>query len=124
MSSRATGLWKCNVIYEGRLLSALDGMGVARHELSLPRDGFLTFRVPETVNVGNESMVEVKDGVTTILTDQFGSFAAMPVKEPYPTVTVAGKFSPVDKKDTYPASVEFTNTATGQVFLSVATNGE
>ena len=48
----------------------------------------------------------------------------MATKEAYPTVTVSGRFSPLSKTDTYPASVEFTNTATGQRFLAVANNGE
>jgi hypothetical protein len=115
---------KCNVTYDGKQLSALDASGVARHELALPRDGLLSFRIPENVDVENESMVEVKDGEMTVLLVNFGSIAPMPMKEPYPTVTVSGKFSPLDKKDTYPASIEFTNTATGQVFLAVAVNGE
>jgi hypothetical protein len=115
---------KCNVTYNGKQLSALDAFGVARHTLALPRDGLLGFRIPEYVDVENESMVEVKDGETRVLLVKFGSLAAMPVKEAYPTVTVSGKFAPLDKKDTYPASVEFTNTATGQVFLAVAVNGE
>jgi len=115
---------KCNVAYDGKQLSALGAFGVARHVLSLPRDGVLSFRIPEFVDVENESIVEVKDGEMPIFVDKFGSLAAMTIKEAYPTVTVSGKFSPMDRKDTYPASVEFTNTATGQVFLAVAVNGE
>jgi len=115
---------KCSVTYDGKRLSALDAFGVARHELNLPRDGLLSFRIPEFVDVENESMVEVRDGETSIFTGKFGSLAAMTIKEAYPTVTVSGKFAPLDKKDTYPASIEFTNTATGQVFLAVAVNGE
>jgi hypothetical protein len=115
---------KCNVTYDGKKLSALDASGVARHALHLPRDGLLSFRIPEAVDVENESMVEVRDGEMPILVDRFGSLAAMPVKEPYPTVTVSGRFTPLNKTDIYPASVEFTNAATGQVFLAVATNGE
>jgi hypothetical protein len=115
---------KCNVWYDGKQVSALDASGVARLELPLPRDGTLYFRIPETWDVENESMVEVKDGLASILVEKFGSLATTPVKEAYPTVTVSGKFAPLSKTDTYPASVEFTNTATGQVFLAVAVNGE
>jgi len=114
----------CSVTYDGKQLSALDSSGVARHRLPLPRDGSLSFRIPEFVDVENESTVEVKDGETILLTVKFGSLAAVPVKEAYPTVTVSGKFSPLSKKDTFPSSVEFTNAATGQVFLAVAVNGE
>jgi len=114
----------CSVTYDGKQLSALDASGVARHALTLPRDGFLSFRIPEFVDVENESMVEVKDGETPIFSEKFGSLAAMAMKEAYPTVTVSGRFTPLSKTDTYPASVEFTNTATGQVFLAVAVNGE
>jgi len=115
---------KCSVWYDGKKLSALDASGVAMTELPLPRDGMLYFRIPETWEVENETMVEVKDGPTTILLEKFGSFAAMPIAEGFPTVTVSGRFTPLSKTDTYPASVEFTNTATGQVFLAVAVNGE
>jgi len=115
---------KCGVSYDGRQLSALDSAGVARLELLLPRAGVLTFRIPETVNPDNDAMVEVKDGARSIFQDKFGLLAAMPVREAYPTVTVSGVFSPLNKTDAYPASVEFTNAATGQVFLAVATNGE
>jgi hypothetical protein len=114
----------CSVTYDGKRLSALDSSGVARHALPLPRDGSLRFRIPEFADVENESTVEVKDGETILLTVKFGSLAAVPVKEAYPTVTVSGKFSPLSKKDTFPSSVEFTNTATGQVFLALAVNGE
>jgi hypothetical protein len=48
---------KCRVSFDGKQLRALDPAGVARYELSLPRDGVLYFRIPETVNVDNESMV-------------------------------------------------------------------
>ena len=115
---------KCNLTYEGKQLSALDPSGVARTELPLPRDGLLNFRIPETMNLDNESMVEVKDGTRSILLDKFGSLATTPVKEAYPTVTVSGGFSPLSKPDTYPSSIQFTNSATGQVFLAVTTNGQ
>jgi hypothetical protein len=48
---------RCRVSFDGKQLRALDPAGVARYELSLPRDGVLNFRIPETVNVDNESMV-------------------------------------------------------------------
>jgi hypothetical protein len=115
---------KCSVSYDGKQLSALDPAGVARYELPLPRDGLLNFRIPESVNIDNESTVEVKDGVRSISMDKFGSIAAMPTKEGYPTVTVSGRFSPLNKVDTYPASVEFTNTTTGQIYLAVISNSE
>lgn len=69
-------------------------------------------------------MVEVKDGDRSIGLEKFGSIAAMPTKEAYPTVTVSGRFSPLNKTDVYPASVDFTNTATGQKFWAVVTNGK
>jgi hypothetical protein len=69
-------------------------------------------------------MVEVKDGDTSIDMERFGSIAVMPTKEEYPTVTVSGRFSPANKMDSYPASIEFTNTATGQKSWAVVTNSE
>jgi len=115
---------KCKVSYDGKQLSALDPAGVARSELPLPRDGVLNFRIPETINVDNESVVEVRDGDRPIAVEKFGSIVVMPTTEAYPTVTVSGKFSPLARADTYPASVEFTNTTTGQKYLAVFTNGE
>jgi hypothetical protein len=115
---------RCNVSYNGTRLSALDPAGVARLELPLPRDGVLNFRIPEAVNLDNESMVNVKDGDRLIQAEKFGSIGLMPTKEEYPTVTVSGKLSPENKEDSYPSSIEFTNTVTGQKFLAVVTNGE
>jgi hypothetical protein len=115
---------KCKVSYDGKQLSALDPAGVARSELPLPRDGVLNFRIPETVNLDNESMVEVRDGDRSMELVKFGSIGILPAKEAYPTVTVSGRFSPLNKADVYPASVEFTNAVTGQKFLAVAINGE
>jgi hypothetical protein len=115
---------KCRVSYNGTQLSALDPAGVARYELPLPRDGVLNFRIPEAVNLDNESMVEVKDGDRSIDMEKFGSIALMPTKEAYPTVTVSGRFNPMNRSDSYPASVEFTNNATGQRYWAVVTNSE
>jgi hypothetical protein len=116
---------KCRVSYDGKQLSALDPAGVARSELPLPRDGVLNFRIPETVNVDNDSMVEVRDGeYRSIAQEKFGSIGVMAAKEAYPTVTVSGRFSPLNKAGVYPASVEFTNTTTGQKFLAVVINGQ
>jgi hypothetical protein len=115
---------KCRVSYAGTQLSALDPAGVARYELPLPRNGMLNFRIPETVNLDNEAMVEVRDGERIIDSQKFGSIALMPTKEVYPTVTVSGRFSPANRMDSYPASIMFNNIATGQRYMAVATNGE
>jgi hypothetical protein len=115
---------RCKVSYGGKQLSALDPAGVARSELPLPRDGVLNFRIPETVNLDNESMVEVRDGERSMELVKFGSIGVVPTKEPYPTVTVSGRFSPLNKAEAYPVSIEFENTVTGQKFLAVITNGQ
>lgn len=115
---------KCQAFYAGTQLSALDPAGVAKYELPLPRDGVLHFRIPETVNLDNEAMVEVKDGETSIDLEKFGSIGVMSTKEMYPTVTVSGRFSPANKTDSYPSSVAFTNVETDQKFWAVVTNGE
>ncbi len=115
---------KCKVFYDGTQMSALDPAGVAKYELPLARDGMLYFRIPETVNLDNEAMVEVRDGETSIDLEKFGSIAVWATKEQYPTVTVSGRFSPTNKADSYPASIVFTNATTGQKFWAVITNGE
>lgn len=115
---------RCNVYYNGTRLSALDPAGVSRSELPLTRDGVLNFRIPETVNVENDEVVEVRDGTRSILTEAFGLIRAAPTKETYPTVTVSGKLSPSNKMDVYPENVDFTNVATSQRFSAPVTNGE
>ncbi len=115
---------KCRVSYAGTQLSAMDPAGIARYELSLPRNGTLNFRIPESVNLDNEAMVEVKEGEVSVDIEKFGSIALMPIKEEYPTVTVSGHFAPTNKSDSYPSSVEFTNSTTGQRYWTVVTNGE
>ena len=57
---------KCRVSYAGTQLSALNPAGIARYELPLPRNGLLNFRIPESVNLDNEAMVEVKDGESSM----------------------------------------------------------
>jgi hypothetical protein len=115
---------RCRVSYDGKQLFAMDPAGVAKEELARPRDGVLNFRIPETVNVDNESMIEVRDGDRLLDTERFGSIGIMTTKEEYPTVTVSGTFSPVNKADAYPTSAEFTNVSTGQKYWAVVTNGE
>jgi len=115
---------KCRVTYDTKQLSALDPAGVARVELSLPRDGVLNFRIPEAVNLDNEAMVEVSDGARSMELVKFGSIPIMSTREEYPTVTVSGRLSPLNKGDIYPESVEFTNNTTGQKSLTVVTNGQ
>ncbi|MDG6926475.1 MAG: hypothetical protein JRN09_07965 [Nitrososphaerota archaeon] len=115
---------RCQVYYAGTQLSALDPAGIAKLELPLPRDGMLHFRIPETVNLDNEAMIEVKDGDTSIDLEKFGSITVLPTKEEYPSVTVSGRFSPPSKSDTYPATIEFTNATTGQRFWAAVANGE
>jgi len=115
---------RCNVFYNGTQLNTVDSAGVSRSELPLPRDGVLNFRIPETVNVENDEIVEVRDGTRSILTETFGLILAAPMKESYPTITVSGKLSPTNEMDIYPESVNFTNIATSQRFSAPVTNGE
>jgi len=115
---------RCSAYYGSTQLSALDPAGVARTELPLPRDGVLNFRIPEAVNLDNESMVEIRDGGRPIDTERFGSIEPVPTKERFPTVTVSGRFAPTNAADTYPTSAEFTNATTGQKYWAVVTNGE
>jgi len=115
---------KCRVSYAGTQLSAMDPAGIARKELPLARNGTLHFRIPDTTNLDNEAMVEVKDGETSIDLEKFGSIALMTTKEEYPTVTVSGRFSPASRTDSYPSSIGFSNITTGQRYMAVATNGE
>ncbi len=114
----------CNVFYNGTQLFAQDPAGVSKSELPLPRDGLLSFRIPETVNVENDEIVEVRDGTRSIMTATFGSIRVAPLKESYPTITVSGKLSPTNEMDIYPESVNFTNIATSQRFSATVTSGE
>jgi hypothetical protein len=115
---------KCNVFYNGIQLDALDPAGLTRSELPLSRDGVLNFRIPETVNIENDEIVEVRDGNRTISREAFGSIRVASIRESYPTVTVSGKLSPSNKMDVYPENVDFVDIVTSQRFSAPVTNGE
>jgi hypothetical protein len=69
-------LERCNVYIDARQLQALDSDGAPRSELPLPKDGVLNFRIPEDVKVGNEAIVEVRDGEKSVRREEFGSITA------------------------------------------------
>jgi hypothetical protein len=115
---------KCCVFLNGTQLRAMDPAGVLMSTQPLPRDGVLNFRIPDTLNVDNESIVEVRDGDRSIQQGKFGLIGVALSKERYPTVTVSGRFSPLNRVDASPANVDFTNTATGQKFSAPVTNGQ
>jgi hypothetical protein len=119
---------RCSVYTDATQLRALDSDGVSRSELPLPPEGVLNFRIPENVNVSNESIVEVRDGDRSVLWEKFGSIGAtMTTKEePYATekVTISGKLSPLNKVDVHRSNVVFTNAATGRKFSAAVTNGQ
>lgn len=103
-----------------------DENGALSSEVALPRDGILNFRIPENINVGNESIVEVRDRNTSIRREKFGSIATPLTKAEGTgaTIMVSGKLSPVSKVDVHPSTVDFTNTITGRTFSAVVTNGQ
>ncbi|MDA4113066.1 MAG: hypothetical protein OK474_03375 [Thaumarchaeota archaeon] len=113
---------RCSVTYGDRKLSALDMFGVARTELSIPRDGVLIFRVPETISIENEDYVEVRDGFRSIGKMRFGSIEPTVLKELNPTVDVSGTIAPMQKVGAYPTNINFTSVTTGQNFWAVVSN--
>ena len=115
---------KCRVYYADKQLSALDPTGVARYELPLPRDGVLNFRIPEAVSVDNESMVEVRDGDRSITRDQIRINRGRADKRSVSDRHGLWSVDSYEQGGPYPASIEFTNSATFQKFLAVVTSGK
>jgi hypothetical protein len=72
----------CRVYYAGVLLTGVDHMGAGRTELRLPRDGSVTFRIPDTVQIDDAAMVEVRDADTVLVSVPFGSIRGVRATPP------------------------------------------
>lgn len=64
---------RCRVFYNSAQLSTIDHMGEARSELRMPRDSFLSFHIPDSMELNDAYLVQVKDGDRLLSGMTFGS---------------------------------------------------
>jgi hypothetical protein len=64
---------KCRVFYNHVQLNTVDHMGDARSELRMPRDGSLSFHIPDSMTLSDAYMVQVRDGDRLLRSETFGS---------------------------------------------------
>ncbi|MDA4132331.1 MAG: hypothetical protein OK454_04300, partial [Thaumarchaeota archaeon] len=72
----------CSVSVDGNQLQAVDSSGIGRTEVSVPSNGMVTFRIPDTLKVSTDSIVEVKNGSMTIARQSFSSIGPMTAVAP------------------------------------------
>jgi len=73
---------RCRVFYNSVQLNAIDHMGQARAELRLPRDGSLTFRIPDYMEINDAFLVEVRDGEVLLRGEPFGAIRRLRAPPP------------------------------------------
>jgi len=69
----------CRVYVDGTPLSTVDSTGATRTELPLPVDGWLTFRVPDSLRLTRGSWIELRDGDAVVLRETVGSLPSAAV---------------------------------------------
>jgi len=69
---------RCRVFYNNVQLSTIDHMGTLRSEMRLPRADSLWFRIPDTMEVNDAYLVEVRDGDRLLRSETFGSIRFIP----------------------------------------------
>jgi hypothetical protein len=69
---------RCRVFYNGVQLNTVDHMGELRSEARLPRDGSLSFHIPNSMEINDAFSVQVRDGDRLLRSETFGSIRAMP----------------------------------------------
>jgi hypothetical protein len=75
-------LERCNVNVGGTQLQAVGPTGESSSEFALAVNGMVTFRIPETLSVETDSIVEVKDGTISIKRETFGTIGPLPAMPP------------------------------------------
>jgi hypothetical protein len=81
-------LQRCAVYCNGERLTAIDTYGVSKTELLLPIGGTLSFHIPNTVRPTSDSIVEVRDGESTIQ-ERFGMIPGAELAVEHATVPIA-----------------------------------
>lgn len=64
---------RCRVFYNHVQLNTVDHLGEVKSELRIARDSTLTFRIPDTMEINDTYLVEVKDGERLLRSETFGS---------------------------------------------------
>jgi hypothetical protein len=81
-------LQRCAVYCDGERLTAMDASGVSKTELLLPIGGRLSFHIPNTLRPTRDSIVEVRDGESTIH-ERFGVIPGAELAVEHASVSIA-----------------------------------
>ncbi len=73
------GVERCRVFYNGVQLSTIDHMGELKSEARLPRDGSLSFHIPDSMEIDDAFSVQVRDADKLLRSDTFGSIRTVSV---------------------------------------------
>ncbi len=64
---------RCRVFYNHVQLSTIDHLGELKSEMRMPRDGALSFHIPDNMELNDAHMVEVFEGDRLLRSETFGS---------------------------------------------------
>lgn len=73
---------RCQVFYNHVELNSIDHMGEARSELRMPRGGSLSFHIPDSMELNDYFVVQVRDDGSLLRSETFGSVKAMTAPQP------------------------------------------
>lgn len=71
----------CRVFYNRTQLATIDHMGELRPEARMPRDGSLSFHIPDSMQLDDDFMVEVRDGDNPLMAESFGAIKPSPIQQ-------------------------------------------
>jgi hypothetical protein len=69
---------RCRVFYNRVQLKTVDHIGELRTEVRMPRAGSLFFRIPNSMELNDAYIVEVRDGDRLLRSESFGAIRTMP----------------------------------------------
>jgi hypothetical protein len=69
---------RCQVFYNHAQLKTIDHMGKLRTEVRMPRAGSLYFRIPDSMELDDAYVVEVRDGDRLLRSETFGAIRILP----------------------------------------------
>ncbi len=68
---------RCRVFYNHAQLNTIDHLGEVKSEMRMPRDGSLSFHIPDSMELNDSFLVEVTDGDQLLRSDTFGAIRTM-----------------------------------------------
>jgi hypothetical protein len=69
---------RCQVFYNHVQLETIDHMGKLRTEVRMPRAGSLYFRIPDSMDLDDAYVVEVRDGDRLLRSETLGAIRVIP----------------------------------------------